>query len=268
MPPKEKAAKAPPNDKAIAARAAAELWKPTPFTHVNFIRGFDTIATKNLLAPNSSILFDAVATCDHEKVKQNLLSDGDVNAINPSGSSLTHVAVRTRDLKMLELIMAFHPTMDVKETWEIGGCTPLHVAADVGNVEIVSLLLKNGASPKAQNSVKSTPLHIAASKGKQEVVKALLDAAPTKKPTGYSEEPVVGLGDMLDGQGKSAWYWAREYGYDKVAEMLPAIPYDPLAQMDLHKADHKVWNPNPKKPKKDKGKKKGDKKDGKGKKKK
>uniref|UniRef100_A0A7S0VVM9 Uncharacterized protein n=1 Tax=Hemiselmis tepida TaxID=464990 RepID=A0A7S0VVM9_9CRYP len=268
MPPKEKAVKAPPNEKAIAARAAAEAWKPTPFTHISFIRGFDTVDAKNPLAPNPSILFDAVAICDYEKVKQCLLSDGNVDSKNPSGSSLTHVAVRMRDVKMLELIMAFHPNIDVKESVEVGACTPLHLAAEAGDVAIVAMLLKNGASPRMQNAVLSTPLHIAASKGNHDVVKALLDAVNLPKPKGYAEDPVVPFGEMLDGQGKSAHYWAKEYGHDGIAELLPPIPYDPLAQMDIKKAEVKVWNPNPKKPKKDKGKKKGDKKDGKGKKKK
>jgi len=46
MPPKEKEKKAPPNEKAIAARAAAEAWKPTPQTFISFIRGFATLETK------------------------------------------------------------------------------------------------------------------------------------------------------------------------------------------------------------------------------
>jgi len=217
MPPKEKAVKAPPNEKAIAARAAAEAWKPTPFTHISFIRGFDTVDAKNPLAPNPSILFDAVAICDYEKVKQCLLSDGNVDSKNPSGSSLTHVAVRMRDVKMLELIMAFHPNIDVKESVEVGACTPLHLAAEAGDVAIVAMLLKNGASPRMQNAVLSTPLHIAASKGNHDVVKALLDAVNLPKPKGYAEDPVVPFGEMLDGQGKSAHYWAKEYGHDGIA---------------------------------------------------
>jgi len=43
-----------------------------------------------------------------------------------------------------------------------------------------------------------------------------------------------------------------------LAATLPPIPYNALEQMDIKKAAQHVWNPNPKKPKKDKGK-KGDK---------
>ena len=94
-----------------------------------------------------------------------------------------------------------------QESLEVGACTPLHLAADAGDVAIVSMLLKNGANPRIQvrnrnrvlimmsvcfadlslqqaltagaseqNAVMSTPLHIAASKGNHDVVKALLDA--------------------------------------------------------------------------------------------
>lgn len=46
---------------------------------------------------------------------------------------------------MLELVLAFHPKADVHEGSVIGGGTPLHVAALIGDVRMVGLLLKNGA---------------------------------------------------------------------------------------------------------------------------
>jgi len=41
------------------------------------------------------------------------------------------------------------------------GCTPLHWAAKVGNAEAITLLLKAGADPNAQDHAQASPLHYA-----------------------------------------------------------------------------------------------------------
>lgn len=254
MPPKKDAA--PKSNEPSASRLAAMAWKPTPFTHINFIRGFSTMMEKqDPLKPSPSLLFDAIETGDYDKTKKILLSDGNVNATNPSGSCLAHIAVRTANYDMLELIMAFRPNVEVHERKEIGGSTPLHIASLIGNEKMCRLLLLNGASPTAKDATGSTPLHIAARNGFKDVANALVEAADKQGAALVDDKP---LGEMLDGQGKSAYYWAREHGHDELAATLPPIPYNALEQMDIKKAAQHVWNPNPKKPKKDKGK-KGDK---------
>lgn len=166
------------------------------------------------------------------------------------------MAVRTGDFRMLELVVSFRPKVDVHESKEVGGSTPLHHAAMLGDNKMVRLLLLNGADPTARDSTLSTPLHVAARKGFKEVAKALIDEA---KAHGFALVDGKQLEELLDGHGKSAWYWAREFGHDDLAGSLPAIPYNAMEQMDIKKQAEKVWNPNPKKPKKDKKGKKGDK---------
>jgi len=53
--------------------------------------------------------------------------------------------------------------------------TPLHIAARLGNVDNVVLLLQHGAKPDAVTKDLYTPLHIAAKEGHEEVASVLLE---------------------------------------------------------------------------------------------
>jgi len=53
MPPKKDAA--PKSSEPSASRLAAMAWKPTPFTHINFIRGFSTMMEKQVIIPIHSL---------------------------------------------------------------------------------------------------------------------------------------------------------------------------------------------------------------------
>ena len=53
--------------------------------------------------------------------------------------------------------------------------TPLHIAARLGNVDNVVLLLQHGAKPDSTTKDMYTPLHIAAKEGHEEVASVLLE---------------------------------------------------------------------------------------------
>ena len=61
------------------------------------------------------------------------------------------------------------------------GFTPLHVAADNGQLAIAKILLKNGANVNDQNKYESTPLHLSAFKGDAEMVQLLLENGARKE---------------------------------------------------------------------------------------
>lgn len=173
-------------------------WKSqTPSTYLSFIRGYDAFPCKTSITTNPSILFDAVKSKDISKAKQLLLSDGDINVVNTSGSTLCHEAVRTGDVAMLEMILSFHPgkltvtavfhvrikndlhpaDIDRKEHPSVGGSAPLHAAAAQGNLDMIKLLLLHRADPTSRDSaVESTPLHVAARHGHKAICEALIEA--------------------------------------------------------------------------------------------
>jgi ankyrin repeat protein len=56
------------------------------------------------------------------------------------------------------------------------GRTALHIAAEQGRTDIVSMLLGNGASPDVQDQDGATALYLAAGEGHDQIVQLLLDA--------------------------------------------------------------------------------------------
>ncbi|KAK5658004.1 hypothetical protein OQA88_2558 [Cercophora sp. LCS_1] len=63
---------------------------------------------------------------------------------------------------------------DATLAW-LGGKTPLYVAAEHGDVEAATLLLKHGAGPEFMDKHNTTPLWAAASEGKEGIVELLLN---------------------------------------------------------------------------------------------
>ncbi|XP_035192873.1 ankyrin repeat domain-containing protein 27 isoform X2 [Oxyura jamaicensis] len=72
------------------------------------------------------------------------------------------------------------------------GFTPLHMAALHGHSELVSLLLKHGASVSAKNAKHAVPLHLACQRGHFQVVKCLMDYnAKQNKKDIYGNTPLI-----------------------------------------------------------------------------
>jgi Ankyrin repeats (many copies) len=61
----------------------------------------------------------------------------------------------------LTMALSFRSSLFVQRQ-TVGGDTPLHIAADEGNLDEVRRLLKEGWDPNAQNLRQQTPLHLAA----------------------------------------------------------------------------------------------------------
>ncbi|WP_395463294.1 DnaJ domain-containing protein [Wolbachia endosymbiont of Cantharis cryptica] len=73
--------------------------------------------------------------------------------------------------------------------WEDAG-TPLHVACELGNLNVISMLLKYRADPNAHRNLKYTPLYYALRKSKNDVAKVLFEQG-AKIDVGYVEEKLI-----------------------------------------------------------------------------
>ncbi|KAK6624058.1 hypothetical protein RUM44_010916 [Polyplax serrata] len=103
------------------------------------------------------------------------------------------------------------------------GYTPLHMAAQVGNVDLVRGLIKNGATLNVQTSMKlKTPLMLACEHQKSEVAKELLKAGCNI--------------DMQDHKLKTALHYACNTGNTKLVEVM--LKYEP--NLKLKNADNKT----------------------------
>lgn len=111
-------------------------------------------------------------------------------------------AAQSADMEMVDaLIRAGAAVGDVDDR----GFTPLHFAAATNSVDCLRVLLKAGADPNAKANNGLTPLHIAAIYGFGETVKHLLDSGA---------DPTVLV------QGRTPADWAREKGFEELADML------------------------------------------------
>src|SRR5579864_1584772 len=72
----------------------------------------------------------------------------DLNACGIDGDNALHVVVRWDDLASARKLI--EAGIDVNKSGDLG-CTPLHVACSHGNLEMVKLLLENGADLFALN---------------------------------------------------------------------------------------------------------------------
>lgn len=82
----------------------------------------------------------AVKSHDHARVKK-LLTEQDINARYSDGKSLIHVVVESKDVPLLELILA-NKDINVNAR-DDNGNTALHIAAKLNVVDAIALFVKD-----------------------------------------------------------------------------------------------------------------------------
>ncbi|HAM40163.1 MAG TPA: hypothetical protein DCP69_02185 [Candidatus Omnitrophica bacterium] len=106
------------------------------------------------------------------KVKQLLAeTPGLVNETDLLGDTPLHVAVQVGSMELAELLLAAKADVNAKAN---AGWTALHWAAYGRNTPMAELLLRNKADVNARNSVGYTPLHWAAWRNSKALVELLL----------------------------------------------------------------------------------------------
>ena len=78
-----------------------------------------------------------------------------------------HEAVKMKDIQGVQALLKEHP--DFINLQDESGRTPLHIAAEAVNFEIVKLLVENGAEVNAKDNSQQIPLHLTAFHGNQEI---------------------------------------------------------------------------------------------------
>ncbi|MCD4782433.1 MAG: ankyrin repeat domain-containing protein [Candidatus Eremiobacteraeota bacterium] len=80
--------------------------------------------------------------------------------------------VTAGDMKNLEKLISKNPSLIDKKDED--GDTPLHLAAEEGQMKIAELLMSKGAKINEKSRNKETPLHLAVEKGHLEMVRFLM----------------------------------------------------------------------------------------------
>jgi ankyrin repeat protein len=128
----------------------------------------------------------------------------EVNALDVHGCTPLHSAVYGQHTLVAEFLLEHGAKVNAARIDE--GTTPLYFAADLGDTNLVSLLLKHGARPAAASRTGATPLHAAALAGRLAVVEMLVAAGASVR--------------AIDQDGQTPLHAAAKLGRRDVVEWL------------------------------------------------
>lgn len=118
------------------------------------------------------------ASQGYTQIVEMLINKGaDVNKKNVAGNSALIFATRGNHTKMVGLLTLHHAEVNVISHLELlKGDTPLTIAVRNKNLEIVKMLISNGADVTVKNNYEETALKIAIKNRDIEIVKILIEA--------------------------------------------------------------------------------------------
>ena len=123
--------------------------------------------------PPDSPIADAAMREDIDAVRSLLREGAAVNVAQSDGMTALHWAAELGNVELVRLLV--DAGADLEAPTRIGDLTPLHIGAEVGQSGTVRALLEAGANAESRNANGSAPLHFAAMSGSVEAVVALAD---------------------------------------------------------------------------------------------
>lgn len=129
-----------------------------------------------------------------------------------SGWTPFHIAASVGNLEMLQLLLSHDPKPDVNLQTN-NGSTPVHLATSKKNLDIVKELVKNGASVRTKDKKSQYPLHRAAAVGSLPLVEFLVKDG--KSPL-----------NSKDANGWTPLHHALAEGFGDVAVLLVKLGAD------------------------------------------
>ena len=125
--------------------------------------------TARMQAASSARLLEAVKAGDRAAVRTEL-SRSSVDAAEPDGTTALHWAVRANDAEIVTMLLREGASPNRSNRY---GVTPLSLAATNGNASIAEMLMEAGADPRVASSEGETPLMTAAYAGSADTVRVL-----------------------------------------------------------------------------------------------
>jgi cytohesin len=122
----------------------------------------------------ATALHDATRAGNRAMVELLLSRSADVNAAANNGQTPLCLAVGNGFQAVTEVLLANKAEVNVSDKYMKN--TPLHLAAEGGQLKIIQMLLAAGANPNAENKTGQTPLSFAAKSVSLEAMKMLLGA--------------------------------------------------------------------------------------------
>ena len=162
-----------------AQRESLDIWEAAALGEVDALSALLTAEPEllNAVAPDGFYPLGLAGYFGQQEAFRWLLAQGaDRNQVAENGMRVrpVHTIAAQRDpqlaLALMTDLLTYGAAVNVSQH---GGWTPLHQAADHGNLALVQLLLAHGADPAAQSEAGQTPIEMAAAKEFSAVVELL-----------------------------------------------------------------------------------------------
>lgn len=121
---------------------------------------------------NKNKIIEAVINNNLYFIKKCIDNKINIDISNDRDDSVLILAIMNEYIDMIKLIINY--ISDINDNYNYDFMSPLHLACDIGNIEIVQLLLENGADTDILDNDFMTPLHYASNRNHFKIIKKLI----------------------------------------------------------------------------------------------